>query len=102
VPFTDFPFSKCITTGMHEKPDKLDQYKAWMADHGKKSTAIRMQIAERAISFGQPFNADELLATFEPRGEISRPAVYRTLAEMALSSVLRRVEQDGRAVYVPK
>ena len=87
--------------GMEEHPDKLSQYKQWLADHGREPT-IRLQIAKQAFSFRQPFDADELLAALEPRGRITRPAVYRTLAELALARMLGRIERNGRAVYVPE
>jgi Fe2+ or Zn2+ uptake regulation protein len=82
---------------MDEKP-KLDQYSDWLIAHGRESTSIRQQIAERAISIGR-FSPEQLLATFQPRGRISRAAVFRTIDEMVACGVVRRVEQDGSAPY---
>ncbi len=84
---------------MDEKQEKLAQYSAWITAHGGKRSSIRLMIAERAFSFGQRFDAEQLMAALRHNCKISRPAVYRTLAEIVRCGVIRCVVEDGRAVF---
>ena len=59
-------------------------------------TAIRRRIAERVLFFGGEFNAPELLRSLPG---VSRPAVYRCLADLTALGLLEQRRSQGESWY---
>jgi Fur family ferric uptake transcriptional regulator len=67
-----------------------------------RNTEQRRILVDHIFSQHQHFDADQLIAQLPTKGKpgyVSRPTVYRTLAEFVDAGLLRKFELDGRAVY---
>ena len=78
------------------------RFQDYLQTHGMRNTEQRRILVEHIFSHHQHFDADQLLEQLPARGApgyVSRPTVYRTLAEFVDAGLLRKFELDGRAVY---
>jgi Fur family transcriptional regulator, ferric uptake regulator len=80
----------------------LDRFRQFLEGSGKRLTSQRQMIVEQVFSHHDHFDADELLEHLkEPIAQrrLSRPTVYRTLAELVEAGMLRTMELGGRSIY---
>ena len=80
----------------------LRRFEEYLQSRGMRNTEQRRILVEHIFSHHQHFDADQLIAQLPRKGEpgyVSRPTVYRTLAEFVDAGLLRKFELDGRAVY---
>jgi Fur family ferric uptake transcriptional regulator len=80
----------------------LERFEEYLRNRGMRNTAQRRILVEYVFSQHDHFDADGLLARLPRQGQpqyVSRPTVYRTLAEFVDAGLLRKFELDGRAVY---
>jgi Fur family ferric uptake transcriptional regulator len=80
----------------------LARFEEFLQARGKRVTQQRRQIVEKVSARHEHFDADQLaaeMAQTEGRRKVSRPTVYRTLAELVEAGVLRKMTLGGRAVY---
>ena len=69
---------------------------------GKRITEQRRLIVEMVFSHHDHFDADELIEHLQrliTQRKVSRPTVYRTLAELVEAGMLRKMTLGGRSVY---
>jgi Fur family ferric uptake transcriptional regulator len=79
-----------------------ERFEEFLQSRGKRITRQRRIIVDQVFSHHEHFDADALVADMirVARGEkVSRPTVYRTLAELVEAGLLRKMVLDGRAVY---
>ena len=65
-------------------------------------TGQKQLIVEQVFSHHDHFDADELMDHLRPlvaQRKVSRPTVYRTLAELVEAGMLRKMALGGRSVY---
>ena len=80
-------------------PERFAQF---LKSRGKRITKQRRIIVEQVFSHHDHFDADELmdhLSEFIARREVSRPTVYRTLAELTEAGLIRKMMLAGRSVF---
>jgi len=80
----------------------IEQYARFLRQGGKRLTRQKRLIVEQIFSHHDHFDVNELLDHLQQvlsRREISRPTVYRTLAELAEGGILRKMTLGGRTVY---
>ncbi|MDZ4819976.1 MAG: transcriptional repressor [Planctomycetota bacterium] len=80
----------------------LQRFEEFLQSRGKRITQQRRIIVEQVSSRHEHFDADQLLADLQKTPEhrkVSRPTVYRTLAELTDAGLLRAMSLNGRAVY---
>lgn len=80
----------------------LARFEEFLQARGKRVTQQRRQIVEKVSARHEHFDADQLaaeMAQIDGRRKVSRPTVYRTLAELVQAGVLRKMTLGGRAVY---
>jgi Fur family transcriptional regulator, ferric uptake regulator len=81
----------------------LARFEEFLQARGKRVTQQRRQIVEKVSARHEHFDADQLAAEMaQTKGgpKVSRPTVYRTLAELVEAGVLRKIMTlGGRAVY---
>lgn len=80
----------------------VERFDQFLQDRGKRITRQRRLIVETIFSHHDHFDADELmghLAELIARRQVSRPTVYRTLAELVEAGMLRTMTLGGRSVY---
>lgn len=80
----------------------LERFEEFLQSRGKRITQQRRLIVEHVFLQHEHFDAEDLLAMLSkvlPRGKVSRPTVYRTLAELVDSGLLRKMTLGTRAVY---
>jgi len=78
------------------------RFEEYLQSRGMRNTEQRRTLIEHIFSHHQHFDADQLIAQLPSKGEagyVSRPTVYRTLAEFVDAGLLRKFELNGRAVY---
>ncbi len=78
------------------------RFAEYLQSRGMRNTEQRRILIEHVFSHHQHFDADQLIAQLPAKGDpryVSRPTVYRTLAEFVDAGLLRRFELDGRGVY---
>lgn len=78
------------------------RFEEYLQSRGMRNTDQRRILIEHIFSHHQHFDADQLIAQLPAKGEpgyVSRPTVYRTLAEFVDAGLLRKFELGGRAVY---
>ncbi len=86
------------------EPSPIERFEQCLARHGRRMTKQRQMLATHVFDHCGRFNADELIKVFQIRSaatRISRPTIYRTLAELVNCGLLRRMEEDGTSVYEP-
>ena len=80
----------------------LARFEEYLQSRGMRNTEQRRILVDQVFSHHEHFDADDLIDQLprkdEP-GHVSRPTVYRTLAEFVDAGLLRKFELDGRAVY---
>jgi Fur family ferric uptake transcriptional regulator len=80
----------------------LERFAEFLQSRGKRITVQRRIIVEQVSQRHEHFDADQLLADLAKvvdHRKVSRPTVYRTLAEMVEAGLLRKMDLAGRAVY---
>ena len=80
----------------------LERFTQFLQSRGKRVTRQRRLIVETVFSHHDHFDADELMDHLQEliaRREVSRPTVYRTLAELSEAGLLRTMTLGGRTVY---
>ena len=78
------------------------RFEEYLQSRGMRHTEQRRLLVEHIFSHHEHFDTDQLLAQLPlkgQRGYVSRPTVYRTLAEFVDAGLLRKFELNGRAVY---
>ena len=79
-----------------------DRFAEFLQTRGKRITRQRRAIVEHVSSRHEHFDAEQLLDEMRRSragARVSRPTVYRTLAEMVDAGLLHKMVLDGRAVY---
>ncbi len=80
----------------------VERFEQFLKGQGKRFTRQRRLIVEQVFSHHDHFDADELIEHLKDliaRREVSRPTVYRTLAELAEAGLLRKMILGGRNVF---
>lgn len=79
-----------------------ERFEEFLQARGKRVTRQRRAIVEHVSSHHEHFDAEQLLAELRATAEgatVSRPTVYRTLAELVDAGLLRKMTLGSRAVY---
>jgi hypothetical protein len=79
-----------------------DRFEEYLQSKGKRNTQQRRNLMELVCSRHEHFDADTLIDQLPRKGNagyVSRPTVYRTLAEFVDAGLLHKFQLDGRAVY---
>jgi Fur family ferric uptake transcriptional regulator len=85
---------------VNQPPDEC--FAQFLQARGKRVTAQRRVIVEQVFSHHDHFDAEELITHLQPlmaQRKVSRPTVYRTLAELVEAGLLRSMTLGGRTVY---
>ncbi len=80
----------------------LERFEEFLQSRGKRITQQRRVIVQEVFRRHAHFDADSLildLSRIVGERSVSRPTVYRTLAELVDAGLLRDMELDGRTVY---
>ncbi|MCA9246363.1 MAG: transcriptional repressor [Planctomycetales bacterium] len=80
----------------------LERFEEYLQSKGKRFTQQRRILIEQVFSHHDHFDADDLLALLAERvgsRTVSRPTVYRGLAELVEAGLLRKMVLGGRSVY---
>lgn len=80
----------------------LERFAQFLRSRGKRLTLQRRLIVEQVFSHHDHFDAEELLEHLQEliaRRKVSRPTVYRTLAELDEAGLLKKMNLEGRNVY---
>ena len=80
----------------------LEQFTRFLQRRAKRVTRQRRLIVQTVFSHHDHFDADELMEHLKDliaRREVSRPTVYRTLAELVEAGLLRKMTLGGRSVF---
>ena len=80
-------------------PERFAQF---LQSRGKRVTEQRRVIVETVFSHHDHFDTDELIEHLKEliaQRQVSRPTVYRTLAELVEAGMLRKMVLGGRSVY---
>ena len=78
---------------------RFDEY---LQSRGMRNTEQRRILLAFVCESQEHFDADQLIEQLPRKGDkdyVSRPTVYRTLAEFVDAGLLRKFELDGRSVY---
>ncbi len=87
---------------VHVKLPPAERFSQFLQRCGKRITRQRRLIVETVFSHHDHFDADELIDHLQERiaqRQLSRPTVYRTLAELVEAGMLRKMTLAGRSVY---
>lgn len=79
-----------------------ERFEQFLRSRGKRITQQRRQIVEEVFSHHDHFDADDLMAHLQPQlaaRRLSRPTIYRTLAELVEAGLLRQMTLGGRRVF---
>jgi Fur family ferric uptake transcriptional regulator len=77
-------------------------FSQFLQGRGKRITQQRQLIVETIFSHHDHFDADELIEHLQEliaQRKVSRPTIYRTLAELVEAKMLRKMTLGGRSVY---
>jgi len=80
----------------------MEQFVEFLRHRGKRITRQRRLIVETVFSHHDHFDADELMEHLQEliaQRQVSRPTVYRTLAELVEAGLLRKMTLGGRGVF---
>ncbi len=80
----------------------VERFAQYLQTTGKRVTQQKQLIVEQVFSHHDHFDVEELLDHLRPltaQRKVSRPTVYRTLAELVEAGMLRKMELSGRSVY---
>lgn len=78
------------------------RFERYLHGQGKRMTSQRRTIVDEVFSHHDHFDADDLMEHLKEKmslREVSRPTVYRTLAELVDAGLLRRMVLNDRYVY---
>jgi Fur family ferric uptake transcriptional regulator len=84
------------------KTPPMERFAQFLQRRGKRITQQRRLIVHQVFSHHDHFDADELMDHLQDmiaRRKVSRPTVYRTLAELVEAGLLRKMSLGGRSVY---
>jgi Fur family ferric uptake transcriptional regulator len=84
------------------KMPPVERFTQFLQSRGKRVTSQRRLIVEQVFSHHDHFDADELMSHLQDliaQRKVSRPTVYRTLAELVEAGLLRKMMLQGRSVY---
>jgi len=84
------------------KQPPLERFEQFLQTRGKRVTQQRRLIVEQVFSHHDHFDADELinhLGDLIAQRKVSRPTIYRTLAELVEAGMLRQMSLRNRNVY---
>ncbi len=84
------------------KQSPLERFEQFLQTRGKRVTQQRRLIVEQVYSHHDHFDAEELinhLGDLMAQRKVSRPTVYRTLAELVEAGMLRQMSLRNRSVY---
>jgi Fur family ferric uptake transcriptional regulator len=84
------------------KRSPAEQFARFLQGRGKRVTRQRRLIVDTVFSHHDHFDADELMDHLQEliaKRELSRPTVYRTLAELVEAGLLRKMALGGRSVF---
>ena len=87
---------------VHVKLSPAERFDQFLQSRGKRITRQRRLIVQTVFSHHDHFDADELLGHLQQliaQRKLSRPTVYRTLAELVEAGMLRKMTLSGRGVY---
>ena len=79
-----------------------ERFQDYLQCRGMRNTAQRQVLLQHVFQTHEHFDAEQLIEQLPSKGEpdyVSRPTVYRTLAEFVDAGLLRKFELDGRSVY---
>jgi Fur family transcriptional regulator, ferric uptake regulator len=79
-----------------------ERFAQFLQSQGKRITQQRRLIVEQVFSHHDHFDADELMSHLQDliaQRKVSRPTVYRTLAELTEAGLIRKMMLEGRGVY---
>ena len=79
-----------------------ERFEEYLQSKGMRNTGQRRILIEQVFTHHDHFDADALIDRLPGKGKtgyVSRPTVYRTLAEFVDAGLLRKFELDGRSVY---
>jgi Fur family ferric uptake transcriptional regulator len=79
-----------------------EQFSQFLQSRGKRLTQQRRLIVEQIFSHHDHFDADELMDHLQElisKRQVSRPTVYRALAELVEAGMLRKMVLGGRSVF---
>lgn len=79
-----------------------DRFGDFLQSRGMRKTRQRELVLKVVVAQQGLFDAEQILAGLPPRGSrghVSRPTVYRTLAEFLDAGLLRKFELDGRSLF---
>lgn len=80
----------------------LERFEEYLQSRGMRCTRQRRVIVEQVFRQHQHFDAEDLMAELARdvgQRKVSRPTVYRTLAELVEAGLLRRMDLGGRGVF---
>ncbi|ADV62556.1 ferric uptake regulator, Fur family [Isosphaera pallida ATCC 43644] len=77
-----------------------EKFREFLAIRGEKLTAPRRALVRHVFNAHKHFDADELTAELQERGEkVSRSTVYRTLRLLVEAGLLRELRLTNRTAY---
>ena len=80
----------------------IDRFQEFLESRGKRITTQKRILVETIFSRHDHFEADELVAELtqkEGAAKVSRPTVYRCLAELESAGLLRKIDLPDRTLY---
>ena len=79
-----------------------ERFQDYLQSRGMRNTQQRQILLDIVFEQHDHFDADQLIDRLPSKGSkgyVSRPTVYRTLAEFVDAGLLRKFELSGRSVY---
>lgn len=79
-----------------------ERFQDYLQSRGMRNTQQRQILLDTVFEQHDHFDADQLIERLPAKGSkgyVSRPTVYRTLAEFVDAGLLRKFELSGRSVY---
>lgn len=79
-----------------------ERFNDYLQSRGMRHTEQRRILLHVVFQHHEHFDADQLIERLPSKGKkgyVSRPTVYRTLAEFVDAGLLRKFELEGRSVY---
>jgi Fur family ferric uptake transcriptional regulator len=79
-----------------------EQFERYLRSRGRRNTVQRRVVLDYVFREHDHFDVDRLIEKLPRRGQpkyVSRPTIYRTLAEFVDAGLLRKFELAGRTVY---
>ena len=79
-----------------------ERFEEFLQIRGMRNTEQRRSLLKHVYQKHEHFDVDQLIEQLPRKGQkgyVSRPTIYRTLAEFVDAGLLRKIELDGRSVY---